>query len=81
MADTEPTGFRNIDELLSQVDNKSFQEILSLSQKFEAHHCLLGNVMDVAKKSVGLSDISSSIDELQAQVASKSTKKESEQNR
>ncbi len=81
MADTEPTGFRNIDELLSQVDNKSFQEILSLSQKFESHHCLLGNVMDVAKKSVGLSDISSSIDELQAQVASKSTKKESEQNR
>lgn len=81
IADTEPTGFRNIDELLYQVDNKSFQEILSLSQEFEAHHCLLGNVMDVAKKSIGLSDISSSIDELQAHISSTKTPNESEQNR
>lgn len=81
VADTEPTGFKNIDDLLTQFDNKNFNEVLSLSNHFEAHHSLLGNVMEVAKKSVGLSDISASIDELQAQISSTQTKNESEQNR
>lgn len=81
ITDTEPTGFKNIDELLTQFDNKSFQDIITLSNHFEAHHSLIGNVMDVAKKSVGLSDISESIDELQAHVSYTRTQNESEQNR
>lgn len=81
VADTDPTGFKNIDDLLTQFDNKSFNEVLALSNQFEAHHSLLGNVMEVAKKSVGLSDISASIDELQSQISSTKTKNESEQNR
>lgn len=81
ITDTEPTGFKNIDDLLIQFDNKSFNEVVALSNHFEAHHSLLGNVIEVAKKSVGLSDISASIDELQTQISSTKTKNESEQNR
>lgn len=81
ITDTEPTGFKNIDELLTQFDNKSFQDVITLSNNFEAHHSLIGNVMAVAKKSVRLSDISTSIDELQTHISSSQTKNESEQNR
>lgn len=81
ITDTEPTGFKNIDDLLIQFDNKSFNEVVALSNHFEAHPNLLGNVVDVAKKSVGLSDISASIGELQAQMSSTQTKNQSEQNR
>lgn len=67
MSSTEPTGFQNIDELLSQFDEMSFEEIENLSQKHNKRNSkdFLEDAINLSKKVITIYDLSDTLDVLQ----------------
>lgn len=67
MSSTEPTGFQNIDELLSQFDEMSFEEIENLSQKHNKKNSkdFLEDAINLSKKVITIHDLSDTLDVLQ----------------
>lgn len=70
MTDTEPTGFQNIDELLSRFDEMSFEEIENLSEENKKRKSgnFLEGAVDVSKKFVTMSDLADTLDTLQSHI-------------
>lgn len=79
LGNTEPTGFKNIDELLSQFENMDLNEVINLSQEYDEK--MLETMMNVSKKSVTLSNVTSALEELEEHISSKSEKDETEQDK
>lgn len=67
MSSTEPTGFQNIDELLSQFDEMSFEEIENLSQEHNKRNSkdFLEDAINLSKKVITIHDLSDTLDVLQ----------------
>ena len=76
---TVPTGFKNIDELLIQFEDKDFYEVMDLSKKYDEQ--MLENMINLSKKSVTLGDVTYALEELEGHISSKTEKDDSEQNR
>ncbi len=83
LSDTDPTGFKNIDELLDQVESKGFNEIVTLGQRYESQNksATIESVINLSKKSVTLNNLSSELSDLQNHMISTSEKDESDKNR
>lgn len=82
LTDTGVTGFKNIDSLLAQIDNKTFNEVFDLSKNSEHQYknFSLDSLLNVSKKSVNLSNITTILNELKEHVSSIKEKHDSEKN-
>jgi hypothetical protein len=72
ITDTQPTGFKNIDELLVRFDKMTFEEMENLSQKYRKRNSKFFSVSAVAasKKSVTIHDLSDTLNDLQEHIDS-----------
>lgn len=72
ITDTQPTGFKNIDELLVRFDKMPFEEMENLSQEYRKRNSKFFSVsaVDASKKSVTIHDLSDTLNDLQEHIDS-----------